>query len=91
MHLIKLLFYRHRSLFRHIRKYGISNGWWMWSVENNVIFDPSGEWLDITIQSLKQSVTQARWRDNDELADGLTGFIEDLKTFHKKCHPEKYK
>lgn len=58
----------------------------MWNIENNIIFDPTGEWLDITIQSLKQNISHARWHGNEELADGLSGFIDDMKSFHKKCH-----
>lgn len=87
VHLIKLLFYRHRSLFRHIRKYGISNGWWMWGIENTILCDVNGDEVERIIYELKKTITQARWHDNEELANGIESFIVDIKTFQFKCHP----
>ena len=87
MHLLKLLWYRHKNLWRQIRRFGISNGWWMWRLECNILFDISGEWFEQTISQLKINVTHARWKDNDELADGLQEFIADMQKFQKECHP----
>ena len=40
-----------------------------------------------TISQLKINATHARWKDNDELADGLQEFIADMQKFQKECHP----
>ena len=78
------------SLFRHFRQYGITNGYWMWKIECNLMIDSVGNWFEETIQNLKQTATKARWHGDEETANSISNFIEKMKEFHADQHPHLY-
>lgn len=78
------------SLFRHFRKHGFGHGYWMWKIECNLLLDCVGDWFNQTIQSLKESATRARWNNDEQTADSICAFIEDMKLFHMCIHPHLY-
>jgi len=78
------------SLFRHFRQYGITNGYWMWKIECNLMIDSVGNWFEETIQNLKHSASKARWHNDEATADSILVFIEEMKKFHAEHHPHLY-
>jgi len=77
---------RSPRLFNLLRLKGISNGWWLWKIENNLILDINGEFLQNTAWAMKKSATHARWNGMEEEADGILEFIENMKKFREEFH-----
>ena len=71
-----------------IRHRGLSDGWFIWKIENNLILDNSGDFLDQMRQILRQHATRARWQDNEKEADDSLEFLKQLEIF-RAIHHEK--